>query len=214
MRRRTPPESVPRPKDLGEKQKLTEKRIAKRDLVDASHVHVVEQVRVEVEEDGHVDRLAGVEPLLLEAEALDLAKVRGRLAGRDAVRGDADYVLVRLVGGRVERERRLPGQHADLALLRGELPGQRVGHGGVESDADARCRRHGPQALRGVVREVVRVDCAAVARRADGLAAPAGRLADLFAVKSVKAACRCRECGISKRETEGGWGLFSQMGNR
>ncbi|TLS24498.1 hypothetical protein PpBr36_08015 [Pyricularia pennisetigena] len=46
----------------------------------------MQQIRIQVEKHGHVDRLAGVEPLLLEAEALNLAKVRRDLRGRDAAR--------------------------------------------------------------------------------------------------------------------------------
>ena len=85
-------------------RELTEEGIAQGDLVDTAHIEVVEHVRVEVEEDGHVDGLAGVETLLLEAEALDLAEVGGDLGGGDAVGGDADDVGVAAVGGGVEGE--------------------------------------------------------------------------------------------------------------
>jgi hypothetical protein len=58
-------------------------------------------------------------------------------------------------------------------LLRGEFPRQHVGHGAVEGDAQARVVFDGLEALGGVAGVV------AVGGGFDGLAAPAGLLADL-----------------------------------
>lgn len=79
-----------------------------------------------------------------------------------------------MVGGRVKGEGRLAGEDADLALLRGELPGEYVGDGGVEGDADALGRGDGDDAGGNV-----QLAAAGAAVGADGGAAPAGLLADL-----------------------------------
>lgn len=50
--------------------------IGKGDLLDVLHEGVVEEVAVDEEEDGEVDLLVPLDALLLEAEALDLGKVR------------------------------------------------------------------------------------------------------------------------------------------
>ena len=47
---------------------------------------VVGVLRVDIEEDGHVDFVVGVEPLLLEAEALDLVEVLSGFERNDIVR--------------------------------------------------------------------------------------------------------------------------------
>ena len=57
--------------------------VAERHLADVLHVGVVDKVAVDEEEDGEVDLFAGEEALLLEAEALDLGKVRRDLRGRE-----------------------------------------------------------------------------------------------------------------------------------
>ena len=158
--------------------RLTEERVVERHRLDLPHVEVIQHIRVEVEEHGHIDRLAGPQPLLLEAEALDLAKVRRHLRGRDAVRGHADDVLVARVGGRVEGQCRLAGEHADLALLRRELPGKHVRDGRVEGYAEARGGGDGVEAGGDVGVGLGGVD-------ADGLAAPADLLADLGCVSCV-----------------------------
>jgi hypothetical protein len=116
---------------------LTEEGIIECHSLNSPHVQIIEQIRVQVEEDGHVDRLTGIESLLLEAEALNLAKVRRTLCRGDAVRGHADDVLVAIVGRLVEGQGCLAGEDVYLALLGDELPGQDVGDGGVEGDLDA-----------------------------------------------------------------------------
>ena len=64
-----------------------------------------------------------------------------------------------------------------LTLLGDELPGQDVRDGGVEGDLDALRRRDGDDAAGDVA-----VGIGAAAMGADGLAAPAGGLADLYMV--------------------------------
>lgn len=124
-------------KKRGAGAKLTKEGIIQRDLINTPHIQIAQQVGVEVEEDGHVDGLAGVEALLLEAEALDLAEIGGHLGRGDAVRGHADNVRVAAVRRRVEGQRRLARQHAHLALLRHEFPRQHVRYRRVERYADA-----------------------------------------------------------------------------
>ena len=57
------------------------------------------------------DLFLGVEPLLLEAEALDLVEVGAGLEGHHVVGGDAVDGPVGRVGGRVEGQSCLPGTH-------------------------------------------------------------------------------------------------------
>lgn len=156
-----------------EQSHLTEERVIQRYRLYAPHIEVIQQIRVQIEEDGHVDRLPGIEPLLLEAEALDLAEVRRALGGRDAVRGDADDVLVAVVGRLVEGQRRLARVDVHLALLGHELPGQHVGDGGVERDLDALACGDGDEAAGDVAVGI------GAAVGADWLATPACGLADL-----------------------------------
>jgi hypothetical protein len=150
-----------------------EKRITQRNRLDALHVRIHDKLWIDVEKHGHIDRLAGIQPLLLEAEALDLAEVRRHLARGHAVRRHADDVLGGLVGRRVEGECGLARQHPDFALLRREFPGEHVGYRAVEGYAQAGVVLDGAEALGGVARVV------AVGGGFDGLAAPAGLLADL-----------------------------------
>lgn len=108
--------------------KLTKERIAQRHLLNAPHVRIIDKVRVDVEEHRHIHRLARIQPLLLKAEALDLAEIRRNLARRHAVCRYPDDILVALVRRRVERQRRLAWEHLDLALLRREFPREYVRH--------------------------------------------------------------------------------------
>lgn len=73
------------------------------------HVYVACKLGVNVEEHGHIHRLARVQPLLLKAKALDLGKVRRHLPWRYAVRRHPDDVLLRRVRRGVEGQRSLAG---------------------------------------------------------------------------------------------------------
>ena len=57
---------------------------------------IFEELRVDVKEDWHVDLFAGIQPLLLETEALDLVEIRPGLEGDHVVRADA---VDRFLGG-------------------------------------------------------------------------------------------------------------------
>lgn len=83
-----------------------EKRITQRHCLDPFHIWIHDKFRINVEEHGHVHRLACIQTLLLEAEALDLAEVRRHLARRDAVRRNTNDIFARLVGRGVKSERR------------------------------------------------------------------------------------------------------------
>lgn len=103
----------------------------------ALHVHIIEQIRVQVEENGHVHSLARIETLLLEAETLDLTEVRRTLGRCHTVGSNSDDVLVTFVGGLVESQCGLTGENSHFSLLRDELPGQDIGDRGTESDFDS-----------------------------------------------------------------------------
>lgn len=64
-------------------------------------------------------------------------ETRAHVVRGDVVGGDADNVLVRVVGGGVEGESGLAREDADVPLLGLKGPGERVGAVGVEGDADA-----------------------------------------------------------------------------
>lgn len=154
---------------------LTEECITQRDSLNALHVQIIQQIRIKIEKDWHIHRLARIQPLLLEAETLDLAEIRRTLRGRHTVCRHANDVGVARVGGSVERQRRLAGEDADFALLGGELPGEDVGCGGVEGDSDTFGILDGDEALGDVV-----VVGTGAAVGADGLTSPTGGLTDLM----------------------------------
>jgi len=105
-----------------------EESVIQRYSIDPLHSRILQELGIDIEEDGHVDRLAFIQPLLLEAEALDLAEIRRHLRGRHAVRRHAyDVFRLRVVRCSVERQRRLTWQHAHFSLLGYEFPGQDVG---------------------------------------------------------------------------------------
>ncbi|POS81772.1 hypothetical protein EPUL_006058, partial [Erysiphe pulchra] len=62
--------------------KLTEESVVERDGINTLHGRVLQELRIDVEEDWHVHRLALVEPLLLKTETLDLAEIRRNLPRR------------------------------------------------------------------------------------------------------------------------------------
>lgn len=157
-----------------------EERVTQRHSLNPLHVDVVHKVGVNIKENGHVHRLARIQPLLLKAKALDLAKIRRHLPRRDRVRGHSNDVLVRLVGRGVEGECGFAREHAHFALLGNELPGQDVRDRAVEGDADARVVFDGLEALGGVAGSV-----AAMPGGFDGLTAPSCLLADLTGIRTL-----------------------------
>lgn len=158
--------------DMERPEKRTEKCIGKCNRIDLLHGRIIHKFGINEEEHRHIDRLPRIQPLLLKAEALDLAEVGRDLSRRDAVRRHSNDVLVALVRGREKSQRSLAGQNAHFSLLRNEFPGQHVRDRAVEGDAQAAGGRHGLQARRRIVR--------CVDRGFDRLASPAGLLANLF----------------------------------
>ena len=115
---------------------LTEKGIIQCDSLNPLHCWVSEKLRVDIKEHRHINRLALVQPLFLEAETLNLAEIRRDLGRRHAVRCDANNVLGLAVVRRcVERECRFSRQDTHFALLRREFPGQHIRCGTGEGDA-------------------------------------------------------------------------------
>jgi hypothetical protein len=160
-----------------------EKRVTQRHSLNPLHVDIVHKVGVNIEENRHIDRLARVQPLLLKAEALNLAEIRRHLPRRDRVCGNSDDILIRLVGRGVERERGFARENTHFALLGNELPGQDVRDRAVEGDADARVILDGLEALGGVAGSV-----AAMPGGFDGLTSPSCLLADLKSIRMLN--CR------------------------
>jgi len=85
-----------------------EKSVAQRDGVDFLHSWIIRELWVDEEEHWHVDRLALVELLFLEAEALDLAEVWCHLRRRYAVRGHTDNIRFTPVRSSIESQSCLP----------------------------------------------------------------------------------------------------------
>lgn len=150
-----------------------EERIAQCHRLDPLHSDIIRKFRVNVEKDRHVHGLARIQPLLLEAKALDLGEIRRHLARCHAVGSHPNDILFRRIGGCVEGQRRLSRQDSHFALLGDKLPGKDVRGGAVECYAYARVVLDGAEAFGGVAGVV------AVGSGFDGLPAPAGGLADL-----------------------------------
>ena len=108
--------------------RCTEKGIGQRDRIYFCHRRVVNKVGIDEEEDGHIDGLSSIEPLLFETEALDFAKIWGHLSWSNTIGSDPNDILSTLVRSRIERERCLPWQDADLSLLWSKFPRQNVRH--------------------------------------------------------------------------------------
>lgn len=99
-----------------------EEGVGQSDGVHSGHPRVGVELGVDVEEDGHVDLLVRVQPLLLEAETLYLVEVLSGLEGDHVVGGDADDRFVRGVFRSIKGQRRLSRNDIDLALLGSEVP--------------------------------------------------------------------------------------------
>ena len=151
-----------------------EKCITQRNRLNTLHIRVRDKLGIDIKEDGHIDCLSRIQPLLLKAEALDLAEIGRYLARSDRVCCYTNNVFGRFVRGRVKSQGGFAGQHADFALLRDKLPGKHVGDGAVKGDADAGVVDHRLETLGGVDAAVAAVGCGL-----DGLTSPAGLLADL-----------------------------------
>lgn len=116
---------------------LTEEGVVERHCLNTFHVHIIQQIRIKVEEHRHVHCLACIQPLFLEAETLNLAEIRCTLCRRDAVRSYPYNILVAIVGCLVEGQGGLAWEDADLTLLGSEFPRKNIGDGSVECDFDS-----------------------------------------------------------------------------
>ena len=84
-----------------------EERIVENNLVHVGEARIVLDLGVDEEEDGHLDLLVRLQPLLLKAKALNLVEIEATLERVDIVRGHAGDGRVGLVLGEVKGERRV-----------------------------------------------------------------------------------------------------------
>lgn len=150
-----------------------EEGIRQCDLHNTLHRWVITELRINIKENRHIHRLPRIQPLFLKTKTLDLRKVLRDLARGDGVGSYADDVFGGLVCGGVEGEGGFPREDAHFALLGLEGPGKDVRDGTVECYAYAGCALDWAEGFGRVVR-------GAVDGGFDGLAAPAGGLADHF----------------------------------
>lgn len=101
-----------------------------------TEAEIVQQHRVNKEENGHVDFFTRIEQLFLEAEALDLVEVESSFWWYHVIHRGTNGRLAALVLRPVEGQRRLPDPDLDLALLRHEGPGAGSVHVRLEVDRD------------------------------------------------------------------------------
>src|SRR5690606_39040951 len=99
-------------------------RVGQGDRRHVVEVAVVGYLRIDEEADRHVDALARLEPLLGEAEALDLVEIGAGLDRRDVEGRGARDRHSRAIPRAVEDQLLLAQPDLDLALLRLERPGQ------------------------------------------------------------------------------------------
>lgn len=104
----------------------TEKRIRQCDCIYFCHRGIVDKVRIDEEENRHINSFPGVEPLLFEAKALNFAKIRRHLRWSNTIGSDPNNVLGALVRCRIKSERCFPRQNSDFSLLWCELPGHYI----------------------------------------------------------------------------------------
>src|SRR5690606_25048587 len=100
------------------------------------------------------------QPLLAEAEALDLVEVLPRLERRHVEGGLADDGARGRICRLVEGQRRLADMHLDLALCWLELPGHAAGGVGIEADRYEPLAHLGRRRLRRLRRAPVTGDLA------------------------------------------------------
>src|SRR6185369_7812338 len=110
--------------------------VRQRNGADVVVAPVLGHLCVDEEDDRHVDRLAGLQQLLGEAEALDLVEPAPGALGRDVERGSADDRPLREVGGAEEDQLLLAKMDLDLALHRLEAPRQVGVDVGIEAHLD------------------------------------------------------------------------------
>lgn len=111
--------------------------ITKGDGGDILHVGIVQEIRVNEEEDRHVHILARGQSLLFEAKALDLVEVVAGTVGSDIVGGDPHHIVLGLRFRLVKCQGGFPRHHVNVPQLRLEGPGKRIRGVAFKGDADA-----------------------------------------------------------------------------
>ena len=86
----------------------TEESVGQRDRFYLCHRRIVYKIRIDEEEDRHINALPGVEPLFFEAKALDFAEIWSHLSWSHTVGSNPNDVLSTLVRSCVKCERCLP----------------------------------------------------------------------------------------------------------
>lgn len=104
----------------------TEEGIRQRDRIDFCHCRIIDKVWIDEEKNRHIDSLSGIEPLLFETEALNLAKIWRHLCWSNTVGSDPNDIFSTFICCRIKRERGLSGQDSDLSLLWRKLPGHYI----------------------------------------------------------------------------------------
>ena len=95
-----------------------------------------DELGIDEEHDRHVALLAGLEPLIGEAEAVDLGEIGARGRRRDVVGRNAHGLARRFVDDRVVDGHDLADLDLDRVLLRLEPPRQSADDIGVEAHLD------------------------------------------------------------------------------
>mmetsp|Transcript_3880 Transcript_3880/g.24589 ORF Transcript_3880/g.24589 Transcript_3880/m.24589 type:complete len:344 (+) Transcript_3880:1460-2491(+) len=113
-----------------------EERVRKRDVVHTHHSWIRCKLRIQVEEDRHVDFLFGLQLLLFEAEALYFVEVDTCLLRAYVVGGHASDGCFAGVFCRVKRECAFSWDDGDVSLRRDEFPRHAVCHVGVKVHGD------------------------------------------------------------------------------
>ena len=85
----------------------TEKGVREYYRIDFSHRWVIDKIWIYEEEYRHIDCFASIQSLLLKAETLNFAEIRGHLTRRHTIGCHADYIFVTLVRSSEESKRRL-----------------------------------------------------------------------------------------------------------
>mmetsp|Transcript_13188 Transcript_13188/g.35888 ORF Transcript_13188/g.35888 Transcript_13188/m.35888 type:complete len:218 (+) Transcript_13188:287-940(+) len=106
------------------------------DVIYVPAVPIARHLRVNVEENGHVNSLVRLQPLLLKAEALDLVEVLAELVWGDIIHGVPRHRFIAFIVGSEEGQCALPCLHTHVLLCRLELPGHVICNVRVEPYSD------------------------------------------------------------------------------
>lgn len=93
-----------------------EERVRQDDVLEELQLGILTNIRIYVEEHGHVHFLIRIQLLFLKAETLDLVEIRSCLKRNNIVRADPDHRFVRGILGSVEGQRCFSGEHLQVRL--------------------------------------------------------------------------------------------------